>query len=139
LNDKVNRNSFSLISGTWNDDGYYGGAGILGPIFEPMFSSGSEFSFAIDDGHLMSSTGENDFGQLGLGDSLERDEFESVDDSIPTDTEQDRWDYVRCGKDHVLALKIVGSLEIFDVYDEPLVCKGERVWQQFRVIIAFSI
>jgi hypothetical protein len=121
LNDTSNRNVFTAIAGTWNDDGYFGSSGIIGPLFEPLFSAGGSTSLAIDDGHLLSSVGENDYGQLGLGHTTDKDEFEPVIESIPADSVQDMWDYVRCGQDHTLALKIVESTDVLALYDEPLV------------------
>lgn len=103
LNDTTNRNTFTQIAGTWNDDAYR---------YEPLFCGGRNHSLAINDSDAMSATGDNVWGQLALGDSgagTDRDEFAAVVESYPPDFEADTWQYTRCGEHHTMALKVVAA------------------------------
>jgi alpha-tubulin suppressor-like RCC1 family protein len=65
-------------------------------------SAGGNFSARILSSGVLQTTGENGYGQLGLGDTVDRLNFTSVDENI--------WQKVCCGYDVLLALRPDGVL-----------------------------
>lgn len=127
LNDTTDRNSFTKISDGWLHDSYNGLA---------QFSGGKLHSLAIYGNDVLYATGDNYYGQLGLGCSgyeayiagggaadEDRDQFEATADSVPVDGITDRWDFVVCGRYHTMALKIVSETVTVssDYSEEPQV------------------
>ena len=66
-------------------------------------SAGYDFSIAIKNDGTLWSTGYNNYGQLGLGDSTTRSEWEQVGSDS-------NWAEVSCGYDFALAIKTDGTM-----------------------------
>jgi len=65
--------------------------------------SGHNYTMAIKEDGTLWATGQNDRGQLGLGDTA----FRKIFTQVGTDID---WKYVGCGEDHTLAIREDGTL-----------------------------
>lgn len=115
LNDTTNRNTFTQVSAGWIYTDY-------DDKDLPRFGGGDKHSLATYGNGTLYATGQNYWGQLGIGNSgyeavqagggatdNDKDEFTSTVDSIPTDGETDTWDFVVCGDAHTMSLKKVSE------------------------------